>query len=288
MKHQTSSSNRIFVRKQPLNLMPDVNKHRVQKTDKVKLSRTETDGKKIEKDRDACEALFQSLRSELITLQAQLYAEGQQKLLIILQAMDAAGKDGTVRSVFEGANPQGVVVTSFKRPSEDELAHDFLWRVHKAVPPKGMIAVFNRSHYEDVLVVRVHNIVPELVWRPRFEMINDFEKMLTASGTRIIKFFLHISKNEQKRRFQERLDDPSKRWKFDPEDLEKRKLWDGYQQAFEDMLEKCSTKDSPWYIVPSDQNYYRDLVVTSVIVETLKEMNPQYPTPPDVTGVVVS
>ena len=267
--------------------MPDVNKHRVQKNDKVKLNGTETDGKKIEKDRAACEALFQSLRSELITLQAQLYAEGQQKLLIIFQAMDAAGKDGTVRSVFEGANPQGVVVTSFKRPSEEELAHDFLWRVHKAVPPKGMIGVFNRSHYEDVLVVRVHNIVPESVWRPRFEMINDFEKMLTASGTRIIKFFLHISKNEQKRRFQERIDDPSKRWKFDPEDLEKRKLWDGYEQAFEDMLEKCSTKDSPWYIVPSDQNWYRDLVVTSVIVETLKEMNPQYPAPPDVTGVVV-
>ena len=267
--------------------MPDVNKHRVQKNDKVKLNGTETDGKKIEKDRAACEALFQSLRSELITLQAQLYAEGQQKLLIIFQAMDAAGKDGTVRSVFEGVNPQGVVVTSFKRPSEEELAHDFLWRVHKAVPPKGMIGVFNRSHYEDVLVVRVHNIVPELVWRPRFEMINDFEKMLTASGTRIIKFFLHISKNEQKRRFQERIDDPSKRWKFDPEDLEKRKLWDGYEQAFEDMLEKCSTKDSPWYIVPSDQNWYRDLVVTSVIVETLKEMNPQYPAPPDVTGVVV-
>ncbi len=267
--------------------MPDVNKHRVQKNDKVKLNETETDGKKIEKDRAAGEALFQSLRSELITLQAQLYAEGQQKLLIIFQAMDAAGKDGTVRSVFEGANPQGVVVTSFKRPSEEELAHDFLWRVHKAVPPKGMIGVFNRSHYEDVLVVRVHNIVPELVWRPRFEMINDFEKMLTASGTRMIKFFLHISKNEQKRRLQERIEDPSKRWKFDPEDLEKRKLWNSYEQAFEDMLEKCSTKDCPWYIVPADQNWYRDLVVTSVIVDTLKEMNPQYPTPPEATGVVV-
>lgn len=267
--------------------MPDVNKHRVQKNDKVKLNETETDGKKIEKDRAAGEALFQSLRSELITLQAQLYAEGQQKLLIIFQAMDAAGKDGTVRSVFEGANPQGVVVTSFKRPSEEELAHDFLWRVHKAVPPKGMIGVFNRSHYEDVLVVRVHNIVPELVWRPRFEMINDFEKILTGSGTRMIKFFLHISKNEQKRRLQERIEDPSKRWKFDPEDLEKRKLWNGYEQAFEDMLEKCSTKDCPWYIVPADQNWYRDLVVTSVIVDTLKEMNPQYPTPPEATGVVV-
>ena len=267
--------------------MPDFNMHRVQKNDKVHLSRTETDGKEIYEDRAASEELFLSLRSELITLQAQLFAESKQKLLIVFQAMDAAGKDGTVRSVFAGANPQGVVVTSFKRPSEDELAHDFLWRVHKAVPAKGMIGIFNRSHYEDVLVVRVHNLVPESVWRPRYEMINDFEKMLTASGTRIIKFFLHISKNEQKRRFQERINDPSKRWKFDPADLEKRKLWDGYEQAFEDMLEKCSSKESPWYIVPSDQNWYRDLVVTSVIVETLKDMNPQYPAPPDVTGVVV-
>ncbi len=267
--------------------MPDFNMHRVQKNDKVHLSRTETDGKEIYEDRAASEELFLSLRSELITLQAQLFAESKQKLLIVFQAMDAAGKDGTVRSVFAGANPQGVVVTSFKRPSEDELAHDFLWRVHKAMPAHGMIGIFNRSHYEDVLVVRVHNLVPESVWRPRYEMINDFEKMLTASGTRIIKFFLHISKNEQKRRFQERINDPSKRWKFDPADLEKRKLWDGYEQAFEDMLEKCSSKESPWYIVPSDQNWYRDLVVTSVIVDTLKDMNPQYPAPPDVTGVVV-
>lgn len=267
--------------------MPDFRKHRIQKNDKVNLSKTETDGKKIEKDRDACEALFKTVRGELIDLQAKLYAEGKQKLLVIFQAMDAGGKDGTTRSVFEGANPQGVEVTSFKRPTEQELAHDFLWRVHKTVPASGMIGVFNRSHYEDVLVVRVHNIVPETVWQPRYEMINDFEKMLTASGTRIIKFFLHISKNEQKRRFQERLDDPAKRWKFDPADLEKRKVWNGYEKAFEDMLEKCSTRESPWYVVPADQNWYRDLVVASVILETLKEMNPQFPTPPDVTGVWV-
>jgi len=267
--------------------MPDFSKHRVQKNDKVNLNKTETDGKRIEKDRVACEALFSSVRSELIELQAKLYAEGKQKLLVVFQAMDGGGKDGTTRSVFAGANPQGVEVTSFKRPTEDELAHDFLWRVHKAVPANGMIGVFNRSHYEDVLVVRVHNIVPETVWRPHYEMINDFEKMLTASGTRIIKFFLHISKNEQKERFQERIDDPAKRWKFDPADLEKRKFWDDYETAFEDMLEKCSTRECPWYVVPADQNWYRDLVVASVIVETLKEMNPQYPAPPDVTGVVI-
>ena len=267
--------------------MPDFNKHRIQNNSKVNLSITETDGKKIEKDRAACEALCENLRRELISLQATLYAESKQKLLVVFQAMDAGGKDGTIRSVFQGANPQGVVVTSFKRPSEEELAHDFLWRIHKAVPAKGMIGVFNRSHYEDVLVVRVHNIVPESVWRPRYDAINDFEKMLTESGTRIIKFFLHISKSEQKQRFQERIDEPAKRWKFDPEDLEKRKLWDGYEKAFEDMLEKCSDKSCPWYIVPADQNWYRDLVVTSVIVETLKDMNPQYPAPADVTGVVV-
>jgi PPK2 family polyphosphate:nucleotide phosphotransferase len=267
--------------------MPDFNKHRVQKDDKVNLSKAETDGKKIEKDRAASEALFETLRGELISLQAQLYAENKQKLLIVFQAMDAGGKDGTTLSVFQGVNPQGVIVTSFKRPTDEELAHDFLWRVHKAVPSRGMIGVFNRSHYEDILVVRVHDIVPESVWRPRYEAINDFEKMLTASGTRIIKFFLHISKSEQKQRFQERIDDPAKRWKFDPADLEKRKHWDGYEKAFEDMMEKCSTKECPWYIVPADQNWYRDLVVTSVIVETLKDMNPQYPAPKDVTGVVI-
>ncbi len=267
--------------------MPDFSKHCIKTNDKVNLSTTETDGKKFEKNRDTVAELFNVARAELSELQARLYAEGKQKLLVVFQAMDAGGKDGTTRSVFEGANPQGVEVTSFKRPSEEELAHDFLWRVHKAVPASGMIGVFNRSHYEDVLVVRVHDIVPESIWRPRYEMINDFEKMLTASGTRIIKFFLHISKNEQKQRFQERIDDPAKRWKFDAADLEKRKFWDDYQKAFEDMLESCSTNDCPWYVVPADQNWYRDLVVASVIVETLKEMNPQFPAPPDVTGVVI-
>lgn len=267
--------------------MPDFSKHRVRNNDKVNLSKTETDGKDIEKDRDGSEILLQSQRRELIALQRKLYAENKQSLLVVFQAMDAGGKDGTIQSVFEGSNPQGVAVTCFKRPTDVELAHDFLWRVHKVTPQKGMIGVFNRSHYEDVLVVRVHDIVPESVWKPRYEYINDFEKMLTASGTRIVKFFLHISKKEQRNRFQERIDDPGKRWKFDAADLEKRKLWDAYEKAFEDMLEKCSTDESPWYIVPADQNWYRDLVVTSVIVETLKKMDPQYPSPPDVTGVVI-
>jgi PPK2 family polyphosphate:nucleotide phosphotransferase len=179
------------------------------------------------------------------------------------------------------------VVTSFKKPSDEELAHDFLWRIHKAAPAAGTIGVFNRSHYEDVLVVRVHDLVPESAWKPRYKRINEFETLLTESGTRIVKFFLHISKNEQKQRFEERISDPARRWKFDPADLEKRKLWDDYRAAFEDMLEKCSTDEAPWYVVPADQNWYRDYVVCSTIVSVLKDMNPRYPDPPDVSGVFV-
>ncbi len=267
--------------------MPVYDKHRIRPRQKVSLRTLETDGKDVAKDRDGCEKQFRNQRTRLVELQEILYAEGRQKLLVVFQAMDGGGKDGTIRSVFQGVNPQGVVVTPFKAPTADELAHDFLWRIHKAAPGAGMIGVFNRSHYEDVLVVRVHEIVPEAVWRARFQLINDFEKLLTATGTQIVKFFLHISKNEQKQRFEDRLRDPGKRWKFDPADLEKRKLWDDYQSAFEDMLEKCSTDESPWYVVPSDQNWYRDFVVASVLVDTLAGMNPKYPDAPDVTGVVV-
>lgn len=267
--------------------MSDIENHRIRPGQKVDLRKTETDGKDIVKDRDRCEREFLDQRNELIQLQEQLYAEGKQKLLVVFQAMDGGGKDGTIREVFEGVNPQGVVVTSFKKPSDEELAHDFLWRVHKAAPAAGSIGVFNRSHYEDVLVVRVHNIVPVSVWKPRYKRINDFETLLTESGTRIVKFFLHISKNEQKRRFEERIGDPAKRWKFDPADLEKRRYWDDYRAAFEDMIEKCSTVDAPWYVVPADQNWYRDYVVCGAIVSALKDMNPKYPDPPDVTGVVV-
>ncbi len=267
--------------------MSDFEQHLIQPGKKVDLRKMETDGKDLVKNHDRYEREFLDQRIELAQLQDQLYAEGKQKLLVVLQAMDGGGKDGTIRSVFAGVNPQGVAVTPFKKPSAEELAHDFLWRVHKAVPAAGMIGVFNRSHYEDVLVVRVHNIVPESVWKPRYKRINEFEKLLAESGTRIVKFFLHISKNEQKRRFEERIADPAKRWKFDPEDLEKRKFWDDYRKAFEDMLEKCSTDDAPWYVVPADQNWYRDYVVCSAIVNVLKDMNPKYPEPPDVRGVVV-
>ncbi len=225
----------------------------------------------------AAKTQFRQTRSQLIELQRKLYAEGKQKLLIVFQAMDAGGKDGTIRNVFKGVNPQGVRVHSFKVPSKLELAHDFLWRVHNVVPPKGMIGVFNRSHYEDVLVVRVDNIVPESVWRPRYQHINAFEKLLTDSGTTILKFFLHISLDEQKKRFQARLDDPSKHWKFSLGDLDKRKQWPDYMQAYEEMLQETSTEYAPWYVIPANQKWYRNLVVTQIIVDTLLAMNPQYP-----------
>ena len=267
--------------------MPDYDKHRIRPGQKVNLRKIDTDGKDIAKDRKDCEELFRQQRTKLVELQEKLHAEGRQKLLVVFQAMDGGGKDGTIRSVFQGVNPQGVVVHSFKAPTADELAHDFLWRIHKAVPGAGTIGVFNRSHYEDVLVVRVHNIVKESVWKPRYQLINDFEKLLTDTGTHLVKFFLHISKEEQKQRFEERIRDPAKRWKFDPADLEKREFWDDYRQAFEDALEKCSTVDAPWYVVPADQNWYRDFVVTSVLVDTLNGMKPKYPDPPNVSGMTV-
>ncbi|MEZ6125530.1 MAG: polyphosphate kinase 2 family protein [Planctomycetaceae bacterium] len=265
--------------------MPDT--HQLIPGQVIRLSDMETDGKKLHDDRDAAEREFKELRKEFIDLQPVLYAEAKRKLLIVLQAMDAGGKDGTIRSIFEGVNPQGVQVTPFKRPSQEELDHDFLWRIHKAVPGRGMIGVFNRSHYEDVLVVRVDRIVPESVWRPRYQVINQFEQHLTASGTTILKFFLHISKSEQKQRFQERLDQPDKNWKFDLADLEKRKQWDEYQQAFEDMLKHCTTREAAWHVIPADQNWYRDLAIMRVIVNTLRGMNLQYPEPPDLRNVVI-
>ena len=252
--------------------------HRIEPGRPIRLNDISTRGKDYyEGDKATAESEFKAVRDEFIELQPRLYAEGEQKLLIVLQANDAGGKDGTIRKVTRGVNPQGVRVASFKAPSQEELDHDYLWRIHKAVPAKGMIGIFNRSHYEDVLVVRVHNLVPESVWRPRYEQINHFEKLLSDSGTTILKFYLHISKEEQKERFQARLDDPSKHWKFSQEDLEKRKLWDEYIAAFEDMINHCTTEYAPWYVIPADQKWYRNLAITRVIVHTLQQMNPQYP-----------
>ncbi len=253
----------------------------------IKLADITTRGKTLHDDRKDAEKEFVKLREEFIEQQVALYAEGKQKLLIVLQAMDAGGKDGTTRHIFKGVNPQGVVVTSFKKPSSEELAHDFLWRIHKAVPGKGMIGVFNRSHYEDVLVVRVDEIVPKSVWRPRYETINRFEKHLTDSGTTVLKFFLHISKDEQKERFQDRLDEPDKNWKFDRGDLGKRKQWDEYQLAFQDMLNECTTEHAPWHVIPADQKWYRNLAIMRTIVATLKKMDPKYPVSKDLSDVVI-
>jgi PPK2 family polyphosphate:nucleotide phosphotransferase len=197
----------------------------------------------------------------------------------VFQALDAGGKDGTTRAVFEGVNPQGVHVTSFKAPTREELAHDFLWRVHRSVPAAGMIGVFNRSHYEDVLVVRVEELVPEAVWRPRFEQINQFERLLADTGTTILKFYLHISPEKQKEGFEERLTDPKKHWKFSVEDLKKREDWDAYWEAYNEMLARCTTDWAPWYVVPGDQNWYRNLVVAGAIVATMRQLDPQYPHP---------
>lgn len=227
------------------------------------------------------------LQERLFELQERLYAENKQSLLIILQAMDAAGKDSTIRKVFEGINPQGVQVSSFKAPTEIELAHDFLWRIHQRVPAKGMIGVFNRSHYEDVLVVRVNNLVPEEVWRKRYAHINHFERLLADSGTHILKFYLNISKAEQKKQLQERLDDPTKHWKFSVGDLPVRNQWDDYMRAFEDVFTQCNTDYAPWHIIPGNTRWYRTLTITKIIVETLEKMNPQYPKPEEGLDKVV-
>jgi PPK2 family polyphosphate:nucleotide phosphotransferase len=219
------------------------------------------------------------LNRKLEELQELLYAEHKHKVLIVLQAMDTGGKDGTIRHVFEGVNPQGVRVASFKKPTPEELSHDFLWRVHEQVPGKGEMVIFNRSHYEDVLVVRVHNLVPKEVWSKRYEHINSFERMLAEEGTAILKFFLHIDLDEQKERLQARLDEPNKRWKFNPDDLKERKLWPKYVKAYEDAISKTSTHWAPWYIVPANRKWYRNLVVGTVIIEALEDLNMRYPEP---------
>ena len=215
--------------------------------------------------------------AEISQLQEKLYAEGKQKLLVIIQTTDTGGKDGTIRAIFSGVNPQGVKVASFKVPTPIEMAHDYIWRIHHVTPGKGEIVVFNRSHYEDVLPVRVHNLVPEKIWSKRYQHILDFEKLLTDEGTTILKFYLHISKEEQAARLIERIMDPSKTWKFNPGDLEERKLWNDYQKAYEDVLNKTSTPQAAWYVIPANRNWYRNLLVATIIRDTLKGLNCKYP-----------
>lgn len=221
-------------------------------------------------------------------LARRLYAENRRSILLVLQGMDTAGKDGTIRTVMRGMNPRSCQVVSFKKPSDEELDHDFLWRVHRVVPRKGNIGIFNRSHYEDVLVVRVHNLVPPDVWQRRYDTINDFERLLTESGTRVVKCFLHVSRDEQRARLQARIDQPHKRWKFNPSDLEERKLWDQYQTAYDAALNRCNTDYAPWHIVPADRKWYRNLLVSELMRKTLEELDPQFPRPEiDVDGIVV-
>lgn len=220
-----------------------------------------------------------TLNKKLEELQEIFYAEHKHRLLIIFQAMDTGGKDGTIRSVFDGVNPQGVRVASFKTPTPEELDHDYLWRVHKQTPGRGEIVIFNRSHYEDVLVVRVHQLVPKEIWQKRFRQINQFEKQLHEEGTTILKFFLHIDLDEQKQRLLERIQDPVKQWKFNPGDLEERKLWPQYMEAYEDAINKTSTSWAPWYVIPANRNWYRNLMVAETMVDTLQRMKIRFPQP---------
>lgn len=213
-------------------------------------------------------------------LQDLFYAEKKRALLIVLQGMDAAGKDGTIRHVMSGVSPQGCSVTSFKVPNSEELAHDFLWRIHKAVPERGMFGIFNRSHYEDVLVVRVHGLVPKDIWKARYDEINRFEKNLAENDVKIMKFFLHISREEQEKRFQERLHDPRKKWKFSKADAAERKRWDDYVNAYEAALSHCSTEHAPWFIIPADHKWFRNLAISRILVETLEEFDMRYPKSP--------
>jgi len=255
--------------------------------DLSKWSTSTTDGFDGNKQQGA--ALLPVLNERLADLQAMLYAESKRKLLIVLQGMDTSGKDGTIKHVFRIINPVGVKVKDFKRPNDVELAHDYLWRVHEHTPRNGRIVIFNRSHYEDVLVVRVNNLVPKTVWEKRFEHIRAFEKMLADEGTTIVKLFLHISKDEQRARLQERLDNPSKHWKFEHGDVAERAHWEDYTKAYEQAISETSTDYAPWYIIPSDRKWYRNLVISQLLINTLEALDMRYPEPAvGIENIVIS
>jgi len=251
----------------------------VEPDSKIKLSNYDPDDTGDLNSKSKADKLLEQHREKLSTLQDLMYAEAKHSLLVVLQAMDAAGKDGTIRHIFTGVNPQGCQVTSFKKPSLEELKHDFLWRVHRATPARGMIGIFNRSHYEDVLVVRVHGNLSKNELKNRFQAINHFEDLLVENGTTILKFFLHISKDEQRDRLQARLDDPQKYWKVNPEDLKEREYWDDYMDAYEDVFRHCSRKHAPWYIIPANKKWYRNVAISQVIIEALDRLEMKYPKP---------
>jgi PPK2 family polyphosphate:nucleotide phosphotransferase len=261
-------------------------RYRVVPGERVQLGQNDPNDTGPYAQRRDAQADFNDARQRLDQLQELLWAEHRRSLLVVFQALDTGGKDGVIRSVFSGVNPQGCHVASFKAPSAEELDHDFLWRVHQQAPARGLIGVFNRSHYEDVLVARVHKLVPPSVWRQRYRLINDFEHLLSTSGTTILKFFLHISKKEQKERFEKRLHDPAKTWKFSAADVKERAYWDDYTVAFEEALTRCSTDESPWFIVPADKKWYRDVVVARIVAETLARLDPRPPKPDPELGAI--
>lgn len=256
---------------------PDYPHYRVEPGDKVDFKELDPDASEHFNSKLDVKEELKLQRERIADLQARLYGEQKRSLLIVLQATDTGGKDGTIKGVFKVVNPQGCRVHSFKQPGEEEANQDFLWRYHRYTPPSGMITIFNRSHYEDVLVVRVKNLMPEEVWRERYRIINEWEHALCLANTTILKFFLHISKDEQKRRLEARLQNPEKQWKFSSNDLKERALWDKYQVAYQDAIAKCSTSYAPWYVVPSNKKWYRNLVIARTIADTLEAMNPQYP-----------
>jgi len=259
--------------------MTYLERFRVRPGARVKLAEMDPSFKDHRESQEAAAAEIERYRKRLCDLQEMLYVERRRSLLICLQGLDAAGKDGTIKHFLSAMNPQGCTVTQFRQPSAQEAAHDFLWRVHRAAPARGEVAIFNRSHYEDVLVVRVHNLVPKSDWSLRYERINAFEQGLVEHDTQVLKFFLHISSEEQLARFKARLDDPTKQWKISEADYQERRLWDDYMTAYEEALSRCSTEHAPWFVIPANHKWFRNLAVARIIVEHLESLNMSYPKP---------
>jgi PPK2 family polyphosphate:nucleotide phosphotransferase len=257
---------------------PDFDRYRVHPDEEVDLADYDSSDTATYDDAEAREELG-GIVEQIADLQTRLYAEDRRSMLVVVQGIDAAGKDSTVKHVFSGTNPQGVRVYTFKEPSNEEAAHDFLWRYHLHTPSQGMIHVFNRSHYEDVLVVRVKQLVEEERWRSRYESINDFERILVREGTTILKFFLHVSKDAQLERFRERLEREDKHYKFSANDVRERRHWDAYQEAYQDALRATSTEWAPWYVIPSDHKWFRNLAVGRIVASTLQQLDPRWPPP---------
>ena len=257
--------------------MDFVKEHGIQPGEQVRLRKIDTKQTGPFKNKAEAQAFTSDMNDRIRELQYRLFVEQKQSLLVVLQAPDAAGKDGLIRKVLGRMNPQGCRTYPFKVPSKEEQSHDFLWRIHKGAPGKGMVSVFNRSHYEDVLVVRVLDLAPKSIWSQRYKLINDFEENLVAAGTRILKLYLHISLKEQLERFKKRLDNPEKHWKLNAGDYAARDKWGDYREAYEDAISKCNSQESPWYVIPADHKWYRDAAVAGIVYETLTEMNPQLP-----------